>query len=185
VDAQALLDRQESLQREADAVVTELRLFDVLGAAGRVIQVGSSVTGLMVWRDLDFGVDAPGLTKAGAWELVGPLLGRCSSLHYDDDRDDARHYYVLHIEGWKIDISIWVAGVPAGVEAFQAALPGRLDDDLRMTILRLKDAWHTQPAYPHVVSAFEIYEAVLDHGVRTPDEPDRHLAARGLPTLAP
>jgi len=31
VDAQALLDRRESLQREADAVVTELRLFDVLG----------------------------------------------------------------------------------------------------------------------------------------------------------
>ena len=185
MDAQALLDRQESLQREGENVVKRLGLLDVLGAAGRVIPLGSYVTGLMVWRDLDFGVDAPGLTKTEAWELVGPLLGRCSSLHYEDDRDDARRYFVVHIDGWKIDISIWVAGVPAGVEAFQATLPGRLDDDLRVRILRLKDAWHTQPAYPYIVSAFEIYEAVLDHGVRTLDELDRHLAARGLPTLLP
>jgi hypothetical protein len=184
VDAPALLDRQESLQREADSVITRIRLLEVLGAAGRVIPLGSSVTGLMVWRDLDFGVDAPQLTKAGAWELVAPLLDRCSSLHYEDDGDNARHYFVFRIDGWKIDISIWVAGVPAGVEAFQSALPGRLNDDLRMTILGLKDAWHTQPAYPYIVSAFEIYEAVLDHGVRTLDELDRYLAARGLPTLA-
>jgi hypothetical protein len=67
----------------------------------------------------------------------------------------------------------------------QTTLPGRLTDDLRMTILRLKDASHTRPAYPYVVSAFEIYVAVLDPGVRTLDELDRYLAACGLPTLSP
>jgi hypothetical protein len=56
-----------------------------------VILLGSAVSGLMVWRDLDFGVDAPGLRSDAAWETMHPLLGRCSALHYADDRDERRH----------------------------------------------------------------------------------------------
>lgn len=51
-----------------------------------------------------------------------------------------------------------------------------------MAILRLKDFWHRLPHYPDVVSAWEIYDAVLNHGVRTLDELDAFFAARGLPT---
>ena len=72
--------------------------------------------------------------------------------------------------------------MPPGVGAFQSELPARLTEESRLTILRLKDVWYRLPHYPDVVSAWEIYEAVLDHGVRTLDELDRFLAARGLPT---
>lgn len=40
----------------------------------------------MVWRDVDFGVDAPGLTADAAWQTMRPLLPRCTSLHYENDR---------------------------------------------------------------------------------------------------
>ena len=182
MDDEALLERQARLQREAEAFVRELGLIELLGRAGRVVQLGSTVTGLMVWRDVDFGVDAPGLTAAAAWETMRPVLGRCSSLHYEDDRDERRHYFVMRIEGWKVDVSLWFVGMPPGVEAFQSELPARLTEESRLTILRLKDAWHRLPHYPDVVSAWDIYEAVLDHGVRAPDELDAFLAARGLPT---
>ena len=182
MDDEALLERQARLQREAEAFVRELGLIELLGRAGRVVQLGSTVTGLMVWRDVDFGVDAPGLTAAAAWETMRPVLGRCSSLHYEDDRDERRHYFVMRIEGWKVDVSLWFVGMPPGVEAFQSELPARLTEESRLTILRLKDAWHRLPHYPDVVSAWEIYAAVLDHGVRTLGEPDAFLAARGLPT---
>jgi hypothetical protein len=182
VDDEALLERQARLQREAEAFVRELGLIELLGRAGRVVQLGSTVTGLMVWRDVDFGVDAPGLTAAAAWETMRPVLGRCSSLHYEDDRDERRHYFVMRIEGWKVDVSLWFVGMPPGVEAFQSELPARLTEESRLTILRLKDAWHRLPHYPDVVSAWEIYAAVLDHGVRTLGELDAFLAARGLPT---
>ena len=177
-----LLARQTALQREAEVVVHQLRLIEILGGAGRVIPLGSAVTGLMVWRDLDFGVDAPGLTTGGAWETMQPVLGRCSALHYLHDNDDQRHYFVMSIEGWKVDVSMWFSGVPPAVEEFQTELPARLTQESRLTILRLKDSWYRLPHYPDVVSAWEIYDAVLNHDVRTLDELDDFLAARGLPT---
>jgi hypothetical protein len=91
VNDAALLTRQADLQCEAATVLRELGLIEVLGRAGRVILLGSAVSGLMVWRDLDFGVDAPGLRSDAAWETMHPLLGRCSALHYADDRDERRH----------------------------------------------------------------------------------------------
>jgi hypothetical protein len=182
VNDAALLTRQADLQREAATVLRELGLIEVLGRAGRVILLGSAVSGLMVWRDLDFGVDAPGLTSDAAWETMHPLLGRCSALHYADDRDERRHYFVMQIDDWKIDVSLWFAGVPPAVEAFQEELPARLTEESRIAILRLKDAWHRLPHYPDVVSAWEIYDAVLNHDVRTLDALDAYLAARGFPT---
>ena len=69
VNDHALLVRQSDLQREAATFVRELGLIEMLGSAGRVLQLGSAVTGLMVWRDVDFGVDAPGLTADAAWAV--------------------------------------------------------------------------------------------------------------------
>ena len=50
-----------------------------------------------------------------------------------------------------------------------------------MAVLRLKDDWHRRPAYPHQVCGMQIYTAVLDDGVRTPDQFAAWLAQQGLP----
>jgi hypothetical protein len=147
----------------------------------------------MVWRDLDFGVDAPGITAADAWSAMRPLItdDRCIRLHYENESalgsSDARHYFVCRLAAetgheWKLDISIWTNGVPPEVEPFQASLAERLGDDLRLVILRLKEGWWRDPAYPDLVGGFEIYDAVLDHGVRTLAELDAYLRERGFPT---
>ena len=49
-------------------------------------------------------------------------------------------------------------------------------------VLRIKDHWHRQPAYPHHVGGLDIYTAVIDGGVRPPDEFSAWLAARGRGT---
>jgi hypothetical protein len=182
VNDDALLVRQADLQRDAATFVRELGLIELLGRAGRVVELGSAVTGLMVWRDVDFGVDARDLTADAAWETMLPVLRRCSSLRYANDHEERRHYFVMRIEGWKVDVSLWFAGMPPAVEAFQAELPARLTQETQLAILRLKDVWHRLPHYPEIVSAWEIYDAVLNHEVRTLDELDAFLAARGLPT---
>jgi hypothetical protein len=74
VSDDALLARQADLQRDAVTFVRELGLIEMLGRAGRVLQLGSAVTRLMVWRDVDFGVYTPGLTAERAWETMRPLL---------------------------------------------------------------------------------------------------------------
>jgi hypothetical protein len=178
-----LLARQRSLQEEARRFTSELGVAESLGRLGRVIPVGSAVTGLMVWRDVDFTVDAPGVSAAAVWDALAPVLSRCQTLKYLDETAERvaetapyeRHYFVCRIEGWKLDITIWTNGAPETVERYQRDLPNRLDDATRLAILRLKDVWHTRPEYPEVVAGYEIYEAVLEHGVRTPEQLEQHL----------
>jgi len=170
--------------------VAEWRIEERLATLGRVIPLGSRTTGLMVWRDVDFGVDARGLEVGAAFETVLPLLAtpRCSGLEYANETGapagEARYYFVIHLDGWKLDLSLWTGGVPAGVEEWQAELSRRLDAETTPAILRLKDAWHELPAYPYTVGGYEICTAVLDHGVRTLAELDAYLASGGLPTRA-
>jgi hypothetical protein len=176
-----LLQRAEKLHAEAHDFLVAHRVEERLRTAGPVLFVGSYVTRLMVWRDLDVCVDAAGLAREEAWELVQPLVVEAERVRYEDhdEPDDRRHYFVLLLDGWKLDLSLFTEGIPAEVEAFQDELCGRLDSETRLTILRLKELWHRRPEYPEVTGGFEISQAVLA-GVRTSDELDAHLRRRAL-----
>lgn len=164
----------------------ELRVEETLAAVGDVVAVGSFVTGLMVWRDLDFVADASGLTTGAAFEVMHPMLARSRTARYENDPELRRHYFVLRIpwrddREWKLDVSLFLAGIPPDLEVFQDELRERLTGETRLAILALKDAWHDEAAYPDVVGAFEIYDAVLNHGVLSLDQFDAYLLDRALP----
>ena len=61
-------------------------------------------------------------------------------------------------------------------------LQGELTEETRLAILWIKDIWYRLPAYPYRVGGYQVYDAVLNAGVRTPDEFDAYLIARGLPS---
>jgi hypothetical protein len=142
VRAEELLRRQEELQAEARQVIDDLDLLGVLGRAGSVRLIGSYVTGLMVWRDLDLQVLSPGLDAAESWEVVQPLaahprvhevrfLDRAGANSFSDDRRDGRHYFQLLYrtsqgDDWKLDVSFWLSGDPRENEvAYQEDLARR------------------------------------------------------------
>jgi hypothetical protein len=176
-----LLARQDALQGEARAFLLANGVEQRLARAGRVLAVGSYVTGLMVWRDLDLCVDSAGLERAQAWSHVRPFVLMADAVRYEhhDRPGDRRHYFVLRLDGWKLDVSMFTAGIPPEVDAFQDELRRRLDDETRLAVLRLKELWHVRPEYPEIVGGFEICSAVLE-GVRTNDELEAHLRDRGL-----
>jgi hypothetical protein len=199
-----LLQRQEELQAEAEQVIADLDLFDTLGRAGNVRLIGSSVTGLMVWRDLDLQVLSPGLAATGAWALVQPLaahprvyearyINQSGTSSFSGDPRDGRFYFQVYYrtdagDEWKLDVSFWLSGDPREDEvAYQERLVQRLDPETRVAILWIKSLWvespqRRDPAYGREVSSVDIYDAALEHGVRTPEEFDAYLAARGKPT---
>lgn len=137
-----LLERQDALQAEARQVVAELDLVALLGRAGRPEQIGSAVSGLMVWRDLDLSVVCGTLTREGAFETMYPLLtgARVLRAEYRNEtgrhapaelRGDERHYFVLHYltaggHEWKIDVSLWLGDAPRDDLAFLERLRVRL-----------------------------------------------------------
>jgi hypothetical protein len=179
---QELLERQAALQAEARDFVAERGIGRLLERLGRVISVGSAVTGLMVWRDLDYMVDAPGAAAGDVWDGLRPLLHASQELVYADETGELageaapfeRYYFVFRLGGWKLDISVWTNGSPEEVERHQEKLR-ELDASTRLAILRIKDARHERPDYPEVVGGFEVYEAVLEHGVRTAEEFELYL----------
>ncbi len=54
--------------------------------------------------------------------------------------------------------------------AYHRHLAASLTDEQRLTILRIKEVWHRRPEYPGEVGGIDVYTAVLDHGVRTPEQ---------------
>ena len=195
--ARALFQRQEALQAEASQLIGHLDLFTLLAHAGKPEQIGSSVSGLMVWRDLDFNVLCPQRSLPVAFETMHPLLTnpRVTRLHYANESEghapaalqgDERYYFVTYFETevgheWKIDISFWLSDQPRAQLAHLEYLRERLTEETRLAILWIKDIWHHLPSYPYQVGGTDIYDAVLEHGVRTPAQFKEYLFERGKP----
>src|SRR5215204_398501 len=85
--ATQLLERQDTLQAEANRLVDRLDLPAMLSRAGRFEQLGSSVSRLMVWRDLDLGASCGRLSPEQAWETMLPLAAhpRTTRLDYRNE----------------------------------------------------------------------------------------------------
>ena len=80
-EAQELLERQAHLQAESRALLADLDLMTMLRSAGHPVQIGSSVLGLMVWRDIDIQVYCDPVSADLAFETLRQL--ERSVLHRD------------------------------------------------------------------------------------------------------
>jgi hypothetical protein len=101
-----LLGRQEALQAEAQQLIVHLDLFTILSHAGKPEQIGSSVSGLMVWRDIDFNVLCSHRSLPRVIKTMQPLLTnpQVTKLHYTNEsggpipaelQGDERYYFVI------------------------------------------------------------------------------------------
>ena len=191
--AAELLSRQHALQAEAERVLTALHIVTMLASAGPPVFNGSYVTGLMVWRDLDVSVTAPGMTSRQVYETMQPLLTHpdVALVRYRNEAgawnptgkpEDERYFFASYVwveeREWKIDISFWVSRVPRIERLPPERIIPRLTDETRLAILWIKDVWHRRPEYMTTVASADIYDAVLAAGVRTPEEFEAYLAQR-------
>jgi hypothetical protein len=176
--------RQETLQVEAEFVVGDLGLPALLGEVGQVHRVGSSRLGLMVWRDIDVTVVCPRLDE-GSVTGIGARLGIHPDVREVLFRKEAGRFNLsptypdgLYLrlsyrqperQEWNLDI--WFVDEPDRQPdlAHVQWLPARLTDESRDAILLIKEAWAHRPEYRSSVSSYDIYTAVLDHGVTTVD----------------
>jgi hypothetical protein len=195
--AAELLRRQDLLQAEAQQVIVELSLHSLLSQVGKPEQIGSSIAGLMVWRDLDFNILCPSPSPDSIFAMMQPLLIRphVTKLHYHNDtgkyasaelRGDERYYFVVYYENeagneWKIDLSFWLSDTPRTQLAYIEYLNQKMTEEIRLAILWIKDIWCHHATYPYQVGGTDIYDAVLEHGVRTPEQFRSYLQERGMP----
>jgi hypothetical protein len=183
----SLAERAAALQAEACQVMESLDLEAAFPGFGPPQVIGSVLSGLMVWRDLDVMFTAP---TATATEVLAGLavIAQRPGLLAGDFRDeradrrptpaltDERFYAVLQYEApagvWKVDLTIWLHAIarPHVAEAtrLRAASPTQ-----KRAILHLK---HNYPGYPDAIGGTDIYTAVLDNNISTLADLQEYLA---------
>jgi len=166
-----------------------------LRAVGTPTRTGSSVLGLMVARDIDITTVCPTLDVATIFPLgrslaehprVWRITFRNETGHWNTSPDyvDGLYWMVECDDSagdrWTLDLWFLLAGTTQYDLEHIQTLPGRLTAETRAAILRIKEDRAVRGATPSVPS-YTIYAAVLDDGVRTAAEFERHLG-QGSPT---
>jgi hypothetical protein len=200
VTDEGLLVWQAALQERAREALAGLDLAGLdLAAltadAGPMLVTGSFVSGLMSWPEMDVMVHAgPGFAPPDVMRLLARIVARpeVTGLDYRDERGsrcvtsevrDERYHVTLTVESaerWQIDLTLWLHDLHRNVTGWHEELRERITAEQRLAVLRIKDHWHRQPAYPHHVGGLDIHTAVLEDGVRTLDGFSAWLAERGL-----
>ena len=191
-----LLQRQDELQSEADEVSADLALEEALARFGEPVRVGSAALGLMIHRDLDVTVVCPRLDAATleAVAQLGARLAVLPNIRQVQFRDDTGRwntdpaypdgvylglrYRTQHGLEWNLDI--WFVDEPDRQPDLDhvRTLPARLTSETRVAILGIKEAMAGSERVTRV-RGYDVYRAVLDDGVRTPEEFEKWARARG------
>ena len=187
-----LFERQDALQAEARAILADLDAFALLRDVGAATQVGSSALGLMVARDIDITTLCPTLDPGPVFDFgrqlaVHPRVRRLT-FRKDTGRwntspglPDGIYWLVEYVAdpdvAWTLDLWFLLQGTTQFDLEHVKTLPARLTPETRAAILRIKEAVYADTTRPRGPS-YAIYEAVLDHGIRTPEEYQRYRESR-------
>lgn len=179
-----IIQLQDELQQQATNLLRDTELLDMLRQLGDVTQTGSSVTGLMVYPDIDFAVQTPKPDIQRAISLTEDFFTKLAAskvqiADFSHGGDKTAGYYVgidLPYDGssWHIDATVGLPGPiitnpPELADWLATMSPGQ-----RVTILLLKkeliDARRyvgSQSQPPYTFRSLHLYEAVLKGGART------------------
>jgi hypothetical protein len=189
-----VLQRADARRQNALALIADLELFERWSRVGRVELVGAVAYDLVVSPDIDMEVftagtpqirdgfrvladlaEHPRVTKARFTNaLSSPDQGLYWRLQCRDDNDDV----------WKVDIWTLDQDHPGPLSTSLAkAMRSAVGRAQRHCILALKEA-RTEGELRGVAS-IDIYRAVLDGGVTTPEELVAFLGPGYVPSLTP
>jgi hypothetical protein len=188
--------RQSALQAEAAALLDELDRSGIFSDIGPLEVTGSYISSLMCWRDLDVGLlVGADYSPRDVLHLISRImeLPGVVGFNYRDERadrsptglikDERYHLPFLLDRGgvvWRLDLTLWLHDLHENVTAWHQALRDSITDQQRAAVLRIKDVWFQRPSYPDRIGGSEIYAAVIDDGVRTPEDFRSWLAEREL-----
>jgi hypothetical protein len=180
------MDNKE-LKVEADLLIQECRLPELLAVYPRWFVGGSYSYDLMCWRDLDVYVLDPqhDLKRCFefAYELTRLLSAKKSRFTNNVGSEPNGFYWGIKLGNerqgaWKLDA--WFLDLVSYEQHanYSANMRERLTTENRLTILEIKEAYWRRPEYRDTITSDLIYRAVLDSGVRTVNDFER-LLARG------
>jgi len=186
-----LIFQQDNLQKQANKILSELNLVEILSEIGEVKIVGSLALGLMVWPDIDIDVCLEEIKNEGYFKVVQYLFiqPNIKKLVISDDRNLSEDLkirgipqsiylgviYKIDEQEWKIDIRFVLSLLDRAEEYIKVTLP-KLTAVNKEIILDIKNQLFLHPEYLNKkLSSVDIYNAVLDQGIKNITEFKEYL----------
>lgn len=173
-----ILERATQRRQQAESILRDLGLVEKWGRFGRPVLVGAVSFDLAVAPDIDMEIYCPELRIEHGFQVLAecalnPRVTAAQFLNALSTPDKALYWQLRYRAddgmAWKIDM--WSApedyDLPRG-ENFVQPMKESLTDETRQAILVLKEA-RAEGRLPEVWS-IDLYRAVLDGGVRSPDQ---------------
>lgn len=199
---QDLLKEQAKLQQQAQQVLEKFDLLGLLAQYGSPEIVGSMELGLMTRRDVDIEIIVSQQNKNIIAQIASTLINKpygrvnlavidntdkaVSKLpqgtylgfeYYGDDLKPEERFG-RNEKVWTIDM--WFVVLEHAVGAAKTKeLKNKLTDERRTAILRLKSILADNPKYRKEITTMDIYNAVLEQGVRNLDGFKKYLKTIG------
>jgi hypothetical protein len=175
-----LLETDRALRAEADTLLEQRGLRALLETHAPIHVVGSYTLELMVWRDLDLILDAPGISLEQFFDLGRQITLALApwKMFFTNNRDHSGGRYPRGLYwgirlgdiaqgAWKIDLWAFEPEEARSKIDDCQRLKRRLNQQNRIAILNLKSQlWH-DPRYRDEITSQDIYDAVLDHRARS------------------
>lgn len=174
-----LLEQNKRIKEEAEGILCEKKVLQILNAFGEPHVSGSYALDLMTWRDLDIYLEVELISEERFFQLGSKLCEALSPLrmHFRNERVAKTDglpdglYWGIYLGderqgAWKIDVWAVCAKERERLINYCEAIKEQLNDGASTAILSIKSqCWH-DPEYRRVYSSSDIYEAVLRGGVR-------------------
>lgn len=182
-------ERSSRLRGEADFILEELHLYQVLSPYGRIVPTGSYFLDLMMYPDIDLYISKVTIEKLfeiGAQLAASALVFQVVFEKSRDMRLPGGLYLKLRIDygdwgrPWKIDI--WSLEEQVLDEKMEDMVRYKLGmtDLLRKQILEYKYSVLTPANRTPMYSGYFIYKAFIDEGLSDFAEVTRYLVDHGI-----
>ena len=180
-------DRHQNLnvfiKREADVILYEQGLIDILNSFGTPYVHGSYLLDLMTWRDLDIYLQVDDISTTDFFALGEKICSSFAPVKMNFRNElkaktkglPAGLYWGIYFGNeragaWKIDI--WAVSTSECQKLMQycSKLKQKLNGEAVQRILEIKCECWRDAEYRRSYSSSDIYEAVLDNNVTTMEE---------------
>jgi hypothetical protein len=177
--------QNKSLKTEADLMIRECGLTELLAHYSQWFIGGSYSYDLMAWRDLDvYVLDAQHDLESSfnvAYSLTQRLAAKKSRFTNNVGNEPNGLYWGIALGdtrngAWKLDLWFLDQASYQQHADYSAAMRKRLTAESRSVILEIKKAYWRRREYRDSITADLIYRAVLDHNVFTVSDFERCLA---------
>ncbi len=169
---------------EANKILYDYGLLQILDGYGKPFVTGSYVLELMTWRDLDIYLETDEMTESSFFRLGADIALRLkpSRMHYRNEFIAETPglplglYWGIYVSGlnfpeeWKIDLWAIDSGQRNILQKDLDELRIKIGEDRKPAILAIKNHFCRHPEYRRKFTSMDIYHAVIEENIKSVED---------------